>query len=235
MTSANRGERKRAAAARFGPGLFQFLKELEANNNRSWFQENKHRYESDVKEPMLRFIADFGARLRKISRNFDADPRPVGGSMFRIYRDTRFSRDKSPYKTTAAAHFPHKAAGKDVHAPGFYLHLESGSCMGGGGLWHPDAPALAKVRERIVSRTKEWKAVAGGGISIMGEALKRPPSGYDAEHPFVEDLKRKDFYIMTKFSDREVCSPSFPELYLDACRDAAPLVRLLTRALGLAW
>ena len=233
--SSNRGVTKRAESARFGPGLFRFLRDLQANNTRTWFQANKHLYESEVKEPMLQFISDFGVRLRTISRNFDADPRPVGGSMFRIYRDTRFSRDKSPYKTTTAAHFPHKAAGKDIHAPGFYLHLESGSCMGGGGLWHPDAPALAKVRERIVNHTKEWKAVAGGGISIMGDALKRPPSGYDAEHPFVEDLKRKDFYIMTKFSDRDVCAPGFMDGYLDACRNAAPLVQFLTRALRLAW
>src|SRR5260221_10113685 len=159
MMPANRSETKRAEAARFGPGLFRFLKELQASNNKSWFEANKHRYEEEVKEPMLRFISDFGSRLRTISRNFDAHPRPVGGSMFRIYRDTRFSHDKSPYKTTAAAHFPHKAAGKDVHAPGFYLHLEPGNCMGGGGLWHPDGLALEKVRDRIVSRTKAWKAV----------------------------------------------------------------------------
>jgi uncharacterized protein (TIGR02453 family) len=235
MMLANRGETKRAEAACFGPGLFQFLKELQDNNKRSWFQVNKHRYESGVKEPMLRFIGDFGSRLRTISRNFDADPRPVGGSMFRIYRDTRFSRDKSPYKTTAAAHFPHKAAGKDVHAPGFYLHLERGNCMGGGGLWHPDGPALEKVRDRIVKRAKDWKAVVDGRISIMGDALKRPPSGYDAEHPFVEDLKRKDFYTMSKFSDRDVCAPDFMDGYLDACGNAAPLVQFLTKALGLAW
>ena len=233
--TANRGKRKSAELARFGPGLFPFLEELAANNNKAWFQANKHRYDSEVKEPMLQFIGDFGARLRTISRNFDADPRPVGGSMFRIYRDTRFSQDKTPYKTAAAAHFQHKAAGKDVHAPGFYLHLEPGNCMGGGGLWHPDGAALGKVRDRIVSRTKEWKAVADGGISIMGNALKRPPSGYDPEHRFVEDLKRKDFYTMSKFSDRDVCAPGFPERYLDACRSAAPLVRFLTKALGLPW
>src|ERR1700675_3835442 len=98
-------------AAHFGPGLFRVLKEVRANNNRGWFQAHKERYESEVKEPMLRFIADFGERLRTISRNFDADPRPMGGSMFRIYRDTRFSKDKSPYKTAAAAHFQYRRGG----------------------------------------------------------------------------------------------------------------------------
>lgn len=219
----------------FGPELFGFFRELEKNNNREWFTANKERYESHVRDPFLRFIADFGSRLPTISKNFNADPRPVGGSMFRIYRDTRFSRDKSSYKTTVAAHFPHRAAGRDVHAPGFYLHIEPGNCMGGGGLWHPDGPALVKVRDRIVNRTKEWKAVVDSGILILGDTLKRPPSGYDPEHPFVEDVKRKDFYTMSKFSDVDVCASDFMNRYLDACRTAVPLVQFLTKALGLAW
>ena len=227
--------RRQESAISFGPGLFQFLQELRSNNRREWFEANKGRYESEVKATMLRFIADFGARLRTISRHFDADPRPVGGSMFRIYRDTRFSRDKSPYKTAVAAHFPHSVGGKDVHTPGFYLHLEPGSCMGGGGLWHPDGPTLKKVRDRIVDRPTEWKEVVSDGIAISGDSLKRPPAGYDPEHRFIADLKRKDFYTMTEFSDRDVCGPGFMERYLDACRTAAPLVRFLARALGLAW
>jgi uncharacterized protein (TIGR02453 family) len=225
----------RQSNAHFGRGLFQFLKELRANNDREWFQANKGRYESEVKEPMLRFIADFGERLRAISRNFDADPRPMGGSMFRIYRDTRFSKDKSPYKTAAAAHFQYRHGGKDVHAPGFYLHLESGECMGGGGLWHPDAAALQKVRDRIMKRTKDWKGIVDGGIEISGEGLKRPPAGYAPTHPFIEDLKRKDIYTMTRFSEADVCAPGFMDRYTEACRSAGPLVEFLTRALGLAW
>ena len=219
----------------FGPGFFKFLRELRENNNREWFLANKNRYESQVKEPMLGFIADFGAHLRKISGKFDADPRPIGGSMFRIYRDTRFSRDKSPYKTHVAAHFPHHDGGKDHSAPGYYLHLEPGTCFGGGGLWHPDGPELQKVRERIVNRTKEWKAIAGSSISIGGESLKRPPAGFDPGHPFIEDLKRKDIFATMHFSERDVCAPDFVERYSEVCRTAAPLVEFLTKALGLAW
>src|SRR6266404_4390295 len=226
---------RRTAAVQFGPGLLRFLKELRANNNREWFQENKERYESEVKEPMLRFIADFAPRLDTISRHFDADPRPIGGSMFRIYRDTRFAKDKSPYKTAAAAHFQYHRGGKDVHAPGFYLHLEPGECMGGGGLWHPDATALQKVRDRMVQRTKEWKAIVDRGIAIEGDSLKRPPAGYDPAHPCIGDLKRKDIYTMTRFSDREVWAPDFLERYTEACRSAGPLVEFLTKSLGLAW
>src|SRR5688572_21278461 len=128
-------------SAYFTPRLFQFLRELKANNDRSWFQANKGHYESDVKQPLLEFIADFGPPLREISEHFDADPGPVGGSLFRIYRDTRFSRDKTPYKTHAAAHFRHER-GKDVHAPGFYLHLEPDNVFAACGIWHPDSDTL---------------------------------------------------------------------------------------------
>lgn len=219
----------------FNPRLFEFLKALKANNNRAWFQANKQQYEAEVKEPMLRFIADFGDALRKISRNFEADPRPVGGSLFRIYRDTRFSQDKSPYKTNVGAHFPHRDGGKDVHAPGFYLHLEPGNCLGGGGLWHPDGPALQKVRDRIVNRPQDWKAVLDRKISISGDTLKRPPLGYDPEHAFIEDLKRKDFYSLMKFPEKMVCAPDFMDRFTKTCRESAPLVQFLTKAVGLAW
>jgi uncharacterized protein (TIGR02453 family) len=105
--------------AYFDRELFQFLRELKVNNNREWFQANKQRYEKKVKQPLLQFIADFAPNLRKIHPRFVADPRPTGGSMFRIYRDIRFSEDKSPYKTMASAHFPHHKAGKEVHVPDF--------------------------------------------------------------------------------------------------------------------
>ena len=120
----------------FQEGLFTFLKELRANNDREWFAANRERYETQVREPFVRFISDFEPILHQISPHFRADPRPSGGSLFRIYRDTRFSKDKSPYKTAAAAHFPHER-GRDVHAPGYYLHLEPGSVFAGAGLWRP--------------------------------------------------------------------------------------------------
>ena len=105
------------AEPHFTPRLFKFLRDLKRNNERPWFQANKERYIADVQQPLLRFIADFATPLRKIAPAFDADPRPSGGSMFRIYRDTRFAKDKSPYKTHVAAHFRHKQTSSDVHAP----------------------------------------------------------------------------------------------------------------------
>ncbi len=166
------------APAYFSPRLFQFLRELRLHNDRGWFEANRERYEGDVREPMLRFISDLGRPLRAISPNITVDPRPVGGSMFRIYRDIRFSKDKSPYKTNIGAHFPHAAAGKDESAPGFYVHLEPANSLGGGGLWHPDSRTLRKVRDRIAAPAKEWKAVRATGIAIEGDALKRVPPGY---------------------------------------------------------
>jgi uncharacterized protein (TIGR02453 family) len=219
----------------FGPGLFGFLADLKAHNDRDWFQANKERYVTEVEAPMLRFIADFGERLRAISKHFVADPRRVGGSMFRIYRDTRFSDDKSPFKLSVAAQFPHRSRAKDVSVPGFYLHLERGMCIGGGGLYHPDADALRKVRQHIVERPKKWQDILRTDISIEGDTLKRPPLSFDANHPFVEDLKRKDFYTMTRFSQREVCSGTFLDVYVDSCKRAAPLVEFLTVALALRW
>ena len=222
-------------AAHFSPRLFQFFRELEAHNERAWFEAHRGRYETDVKEPMLRFIADLGKPLHAISPHIEVDPRPVGGSMFRIHRDIRFSKDKSPYKTNVGAHFPHARAGKDENAPGFYLHLEPTDCVGGGGFWHPDSTALKRVRDRIVARTREWKAIRTAGVSVEGESLKRVPPGYSPAHPFAEDLKLKDVYIMERFSEKDVCAPDFMDTFVHACRSAAPLMKFLTQAVGLPW
>ena len=139
----------------FDKGLFEFLSELKTHNDRAWFNKNKDRFEQDIKEPFLDFISDAGPQLRKISRSIVADPRPVGGSLFRIYRDVRFSKDKSPYKTHAAAHF--QSGGKGVHGPGYYLHLEPGECFIGGGMWMPEPKVLDEIRNRIVDKPAEWK------------------------------------------------------------------------------
>jgi uncharacterized protein (TIGR02453 family) len=224
----------------FSPELFAFLTELRMNNNRTWFLANKDRYESAVRAPFLQFIADFGPLLRTISRHFVADPRPTGGSLFRIYRDARFSKDKSPYKTQAAAHFPHGATSKDVHAPGFYLHLEPGNCFAGAGLWHPDAPSLGQVRDAIVAHAAQWKRVNSAKaftsrFASWGEKLKRAPSGYDPQHPCIEDLKRKDFVTTVRFTEGEACAPDFLDWFTESCRIAAPLMQFLTEAVGLPW
>jgi len=217
-------------------GLFRFLKDLKAHNGREWFADQKARYESDARDPFLRLIAAFSGPLSGVSRHFIADPRPSGGSMFRIYRDTRFAKDKTPYKTHLAAHFPHRSAkAGGVHGPGFYLHLEPGGSFAGGGLWHPDPDTLFKVRQAIVAKATAWKALREGGLEIEGEALKRVPQGFDADHACAEDLKLKDYYITRSFTDAQVLAPDFVDHVAGACLSAAPLVRFLCKALDLPW
>ena len=219
----------------FQATLFQFLRELSVHNDREWFHAHKARFESEVKEPMLAFIRAFSDPLQRINKHYFADPRPVGGSLFRIVRDTRFSKVKSPYKTNVGAQFRHRECTRDVHSPGFYLHLEPGECFVSTGLWHPDPVSLRKVRERIASHAKAWKALRSKGIEVQGEALKRVPLGFDPGHPCAEDLKLKDFYTYRPLTDREVCAPDFLERFTEACRGGAPLAAFLTKALELPW
>lgn len=224
----------------FTPSLFRFLEELEENNTREWFQANRERYRAEVQEPMLRFIADFAEPLATISRHFVADPRPVGGSMFRIYRDVRFSRDKSPYKTVASAHFRHRDARANVHVPGFYLHLEPGNVFSGSGIWHPDGATLAALRGAIVAHPKKWSAaVTSHGFLALnrlgGDTLSRPPRGYPPDHPLVEDLKRKDFVAFAPLTEADACADGFLETFAATCRSAAEFVAFLTRALDLEF
>lgn len=177
--------------------VFRFYVELAKNNNREWFQRNKVRYQESVRDPLLQFVSDVGPHLLRINPHFVADPRPVGGSLFRIHRDVRFSRDKSPYKTHAGLRFPHED-GKNVHAPGYYLHLEPGSVFAGAGVWHPDSVTLRRLRDAIVADPAGWRrAVSTKGFRercrLGGDSLKTAPKGYDPHHPCIEDLKRKDF------------------------------------------
>ena len=220
----------------FDKEIFTFLKELKENNTREWFQANKERYRSVVQQPLLQFISDFADLLRDISPEFVADPRSSGGSMFRIYRDVRFAKDKSPYKTHAAAQFRHRA-GRDAHAPGFYLHLEPGNVFVGAGSWHPGGETIGRIRTAIAQDPEGWQKVLNEpGFrtrhKLVGESLKRPPRGYDAEHPLIDELKRKDFMSIESFSQTKACSAGFIDLVADSFRSASPLVRFLTEAVG---
>ena len=223
----------------FPADLFRFFRELEKNNNRAWFQSSKDRFTASVVEPMCQFIEAMKPRLRAISAQFIADPRPHGGSMFRIYRDTRFSKDKIPYKTHAACQFRHRA-GKDAHAPGFYVHLAPNEVFFGGGIWHPPAPELNRIRDFIADNARSWARIKNarkvtdiGGI--RGDALQRPPRGFDAQHVHIEDLKRKSLYVMMEAEPADALRPDFVERVSDACNRAAPLNRFICDALELPF
>ncbi len=219
----------------FSPELFKFLKSLKRNNRREWFQKNKERYEEELKQPMLRFITDLKAELQSVHAYIKVDPKPVGGSLFRIYRDMRFSEDKSPYKTHLAAHFHHRSSAKDVHTPGYYLHLEPGACFAAAGIWRPDAPTLLQIRQRIVQEPAAWRKIIRKIPELGGDSLKKAPKGFDAEHPHALDLKRKDFISSVPFTEKAVCSGTFMKQYLASCQKIDPLLVFLTDALGLPW
>ena len=222
------------------PGeLFEFLQEVADNNRREWFSEHKERYELQVRRPLQDFITAFEKPLHGISRYFRADPRPVGGSLFRIHRDVRFSPDKSPYKTHAGIQFRHEQ-GRDVHAPGFYLHLEPGNVFAAAGIWRPDARALRKIREAIVADPDAWvRAVSASGFTasyrMSGDSLKQLPRDFDPAHPLIEDLKRKEFIASSSLSEQEACSPDFLEHYARLAQAASPFMRFLTLSLELPW
>lgn len=223
----------------FTPALFAFLRDLQANNDRAWFAEHKERYLADLRDPCLRFITDFGAPLMAVSPHFRADPRPNGGSLFRIHRDIRFSRDKSPYKTAVGLHFRHEQ-GRDAHTPGFYLHLEPRGCFVAVGLWQPDSPTLKLVRERLVADPDSWRAAVGGRafrrtFTVTGESLKRVPRGYDPDHPLAEVLKLKDVTAFAPLGQKQVTAPGFLAEFTGLCRTGGDLVRWICGALGQAY
>ena len=211
--------------------LFRFLEELRRHNDREWFNAHKDQYVAHVREPLLAFVAAIAGSLRAISPHIVADPRPSGGSLLRVYRDTRFSRDKKPYKTNAALSF-RLAPKRDVEAPGYYLHLEPGSVFMGAGMWHPSADALRAIRESIVKDPRSWKQAKRSGLRHGESALKRPPRSFSADHPLIEDLKHTSFTTGVEFSERQACSGEFPAVFVRACRREAPLMRFLARAIG---
>lgn len=223
----------------FTPKLFAFLRDLEQNNDREWFKANQDRYEAAVREPALDFINDFAGPLAKISEHFVADSRKVGGSLFRIQRDTRFAKDKTPYKTNTGMQFRHFMA-KDVHAPGFYLNIQPGECYMGVGLWRPEAKAAYQIREHIDENQAAWKRASRGKrftdvFTVTGDSLKRPPRGYDEHHPLIDDLKRKDFIASVRLTQQQVTSDRFLADFTDNCKRAAPFMRFLCEAVGLPF
>jgi uncharacterized protein (TIGR02453 family) len=221
----------------FPKDFFQFFKELAKNNERPWFEENKERYKASVVAPMSDFITAMSPRLAKMSKHFVADPRPNGGSMFRIYRDVRFAKDKRPYKEHASCHF-RQAGGKDVHAPGFYMHFAPDEVLFGGGMWMPEPESLNKIRQSIAGDTKAWrKVVEDKGFKaafkeVHGDALSRPPRGFDPANPYIEDIKRKSFFAMHESTPKATQSAKLLDDVEATFRAAKPLMKFLCDAVG---
>lgn len=223
----------------FSLGMLHFLNDLSNNNNRDWFQKNKPRYEKEVLEPSLDFIRAIEKPLHRISPHFLAVPKRVGGSLMRIYRDTRFAADKTPYKTNVGIHFRHEV-GKDVHAPGFYFHIEPESVFLGAGIWHPDSATLKEIRAAMDAEPPAWQRVKKTkafreSFQLAGDSLKRPPKGFDADHPLIEDLKRKDFIAVKELDSSEIFEKSIVKLVTDAFRSVKPLVKFLCHAIDVPF
>lgn len=223
----------------FSKATLGFLDELAANNERAWFEDNKPRYEELVREPALEFIAAMAAPLAKFAPHFRAEPRKMGGSLMRVFRDTRFARDKSPYKTNIGIQLRHEL-GKDVHAPGFYLHIATDECFFGAGCWHPEAEALGHIRDLIAAQPKRWLAARddkkfGAHWALAGDSLTRPPRGYAADHTAIEDLKRKDFIGLAALSFAEATGPGLVKLASERFAAAAPLMKFLCEAQGVQY
>lgn len=223
----------------FEPSLFRFLKQLSRHNNRTWFHENKARYERDVFEPSMAFIRAFRPRLKKISEFFTAVDRRTGGSLMRVYRDTRFHGKSEPYKTNVGIQFRHEF-GRDIHAPGFYVHLEPGSCFLAVGLWRPEPTALRQIRERIVDAPSRWRRASNGKkfrppFALEGGSLKKGPLGFSVDHPCIEDLRRTDFIAVADLEDSVTLQNTFVDDVAQAFTAAKPFMRFLCEAMNLPF
>lgn len=221
------------------PDTFGFLSELAFNNSRDWFEANKDRYQRVIVEPSLALITDLDPVIRQVSPHFRGVAKKVGGSLMRIYRDTRFSRDKTPYKTNIGIQLRHVLAG-DVHTPGFYLHLATDECFMGAGTWHPEAPDLKRIRQRMADKPAEYTAAvqaatAGTGLTVYGESLKRLPKGFAADHPLAEELKRIDFLVTANLDHSLYLKPALVDELAQRFQAASPYMAFLCRALDVNY
>lgn len=223
----------------FTGDTFAFLTELEANNNRAWFDERRQVYEDTVRSPALAFIDAMAGDIHALSPHFLAVAKKLGGSLMRVHRDVRFGEDKRPYKTNIGIQFRHEQ-GKDVHAPGFYVHLEPNDCFLGVGIWHPDGTALERIRAAIDANTKAWiKASREPGFAksfaLTGAALTNAPRGYAKDHPLLEDLKRKDFIAIMPFHRTLATTKDFQAEVVAAFRSSLPFMKFLCKSLELPF
>ncbi|QSX39807.1 DUF2461 domain-containing protein [Shewanella cyperi] len=222
----------------FTQDTFSFLSELEQNNDRDWFKANQGRYEDKVRTPALQLITTLAPGIQALSPRLTAVAKKVGGSLMRPQRDSRFSADKRPYKTNVGIQFRH-FQGKDVHAPGLYLHIATDGCFIGAGIWHPEAQALNAIRscmdENPNGYRKALTQLQAGGFEMEGDSLSRPPRGYDKSHALIDELKRKDFIAIKPLSQEQVLAPDFATNLLAEFEATQALMSYLCFALNLDY
>lgn len=226
----------------FTPAALRFFRELDKNNNKMWFESHRTEYEREVREPMRELINAMNARFAKFAPEMYGDP--IRG-MFRINRDIRFSRDKSPYKTHAACWFHHRSATRKVGSEasegsaGLYFHFQPGGrSLVAGGLWMPPRPQLDKIRDAIADDPSGFGRMAGklkqiGGLSEEA-MLKRMPRGFAEHHPAAKWLRYQSFTAGHSLTDKQVTDARLPALLEQEFKHLLPLVRWLNAALGFA-
>lgn len=218
----------------FPKGCIKFLKQLKRNNNREWFEKHKEEFERNVKTPMLSFIAALQPHFIQFASEFDLNPKR---SIFRIYRDIRFSSDKTPYKTHIAAHFVLRGMPKGFIGSGYYIQIEPGEFFVGGGIYLPDNDQLKKIRNAIAVHGKEFISIIENRkfkkrFSPFGWLkLQRVPKGYDESNPMADWLKYKQFFVGVSLSESKCYSKSLVNEVADICEEASPLVRFLNNSM----
>jgi uncharacterized protein (TIGR02453 family) len=225
--------------ASFEPATLAFLRELAANNNREWFKEHKQRYDEHVLDVALRFIQSMQDPLAEFAPHFVAEATRVGGSLMRVYRDTRFSRNKLPYKTNIGIQFRHEQA-RNVHSPGYYVHIDPDQVFVGAGMWRPESEPLRAIRDRIAAQPGEWRRAIGDKAfrrhySLDGESLTRPPRGFDKDHELIDDIKRKSFIAIKQFETDACLGSQFQRRVETAFVAATPYMRFLCKAVGVPF
>jgi len=219
----------------FSNKTWEFLAGLIHNNERPWFEAHKPDYEKYVVEPAMALITELDGVVRAISPHYRGIPKKIGGSLMRIYRDTRFSRDKTPYKTNVGIQLRHEAAG-DVHAPGYYIHLSLEETFVGVGTWHPEPDDLKAIRQRIAAKSREYstalESAAAAGLKPVGESVKRMPADFDAAHPLADEIKRKDFLVSTDLPPDLYLTPELAAVLTAKFQAATPYMKFICAALN---
>lgn len=223
----------------FRPDALRFLRDLARNNRREWFEAHRETYEVEVQQPLLALLDELDVRLASLAPELAADRKR---SVFRIYRDIRFSKDKSPYKTHVAFWVGHRAfegSRPAIHGgAGIYFHLEPGRSIIAGGMWMPPAPALAKIRAALNDDLAGFEAARRRLRPTFGElsqesVMKRPPRGFGTDHPAAKWLRYRSFTASRPVAGVDLRRPDLPDRLGRAYKPIIPLIRWLNTALGL--
>jgi uncharacterized protein (TIGR02453 family) len=207
----------------------KFLKELKENNNRQWFTRNKDYYQESMND-FTSLVERVMIRIAKFDESvLELDPKKC---LFRIYRDTRFSKDKRPYKTNFGAHI--NMGGKNSEKAGYYIHVEPGECFLGGGLYHPSSKRLNEVRKKISTEGALFKKIISGRIfrdtfELWGDQLKTCPKGFEKDDPMIEYLRYKDYVLLHGVTNKEVTTKHFDTYCAGVFKKMVPFNEFLNK------